>query len=139
MRAAGLPTPAVLVAEVDQYRRADGAAAVRRLLEAGQPPEAVFCFNDLLALGAMRALHEAGLRVPQDVLVVGWDDVEDGRYSTPTLTTVRPDKQQIASMAVDFLAARLGDGEGDPPREAVAGFELVVRESTAGRGSPASA
>jgi DNA-binding LacI/PurR family transcriptional regulator len=139
LAAAGLPTSAELVVEVDQYRRADGADAMRRLLALPERPTAVFCFNDLLALGALRALHEAGLRVPEDVAVVGWDDVEDGRFSTPTLTTIRPDKQQIASFAVDFLAARLGEGRADPPCEVTAGFELVVRESTGGRGSRASA
>jgi LacI family transcriptional regulator, repressor for deo operon, udp, cdd, tsx, nupC, and nupG len=99
----------------------------------------VFCFDDLLALGALRVLHEAGLRVPDDVAVVGWDDVEDGRFSTPTLTTIRPDKQQIAAIAVGLLAERLGDGGADPPRSATARFELVVRESTAGTAPRASA
>jgi DNA-binding LacI/PurR family transcriptional regulator len=139
MSAAGLPTSPDLVAEVAEYRRADGTAVVQRLLESGEPPDAVFCFNDLLALGAMRALHEAGLRVPDDVAVVGWDDIEDGRFSMPTLTTIRPDKQQIASIAVDFLAARLGGGHADPPRESTAGFDLAVRESTGGARSRASA
>jgi DNA-binding LacI/PurR family transcriptional regulator len=136
---AGLPSSPELVVEVDQYRRAHGAAALRRLLDSAEPPDAVFCFNDLLALGALRVLHEAGLRVPDDVAVLGWDDIEDGRYSTPTLTTISPDKQQIASIAVDVLAARLGDGRADPPREETAGFELVVRESTCGRGYRGSA
>jgi len=133
---AGLPAPDELVAEVENYHRWDGALAVRRLLALAEPPDAIFCFNDLLALGALRALHEAGLRVPWDVALVGWDDIEDGRYSTPTLTTISPDKQQIASIAVEFLAARLGDGQAEPPRSATAGFDLVVREST-GCGSPA--
>jgi DNA-binding LacI/PurR family transcriptional regulator len=139
LSAGGPPTSPDLVVEVDQYRRADGAAAVRHLLTLDRPPDAVFCFNDLLALGALRALHEAGLRVPEDVAVVGWDDVEDGRFSTPTLTTIRPDKAQIASIAVDFLSARLGDGRADPPRAVTAGFDLVVRESTGGPASRASA
>jgi DNA-binding LacI/PurR family transcriptional regulator len=139
LSAARLPSSRELVVEVDQYRRADGAAALRQLLESAEPPDAVFCFNDLLALGALRVLHEAGLRVPDDVAVLGWDDIEEGRYSTPTLTTISPDKQQIASIAVDVLAARLGQGRADPPREETAGFELVVRESTRGRACPAPA
>lgn len=139
LSAAGLPASAEVVAEVDRYRRADGATAVRGLLALAEPPDAVFCFNDLLALGALRALHEAGVRVPDDVAVVGWDDVEDGRFSTPTLTTISPDKQQIASIAVEFLAARLGDGQAEAPRSAAAGFHLVVRESTGGASSRAPA
>ena len=99
------------------------------------PPDALFCFNDLLALGALRALHEAGLRVPEDVAVVGWDDVEDSRYSIPSLTTISPDKRQIAMLAVEFLAARLGEGRAGPPREVTADFTLAVRESTAGAGA----
>jgi DNA-binding LacI/PurR family transcriptional regulator len=132
LAAAGLPEVPELVVEVEQYHRTDGAAAVRRLLARPRPPDALFCFNDLLALGALRALHEAGLRVPEDVAVVGWDDVEDGRYSTPTLTTISPDKHQIAALAVDFLAARLGEGRTAPPREVTADFSLEVRESTVG-------
>ncbi len=139
LAAAGLPGAPELVVEVEQYHRADGAAAVRRLLALPRPPDAVFCFNDLLALGALRALHEAGVRVPEDVAVVGWDDVEDGRYSIPTLTTISPDKHQIASLAVDCLAARLGAGGTAPPREMTADFSLEVRESTVGPGRRGSA
>jgi DNA-binding LacI/PurR family transcriptional regulator len=132
LTAAGLAVSPDLIVEVDAYHRADGAAAARHLMALPEPPDALFCFNDLLALGALRALHEAGMRVPEDVAVVGWDDVEDSRYSTPTLTTISPDKQQIASLAVDFLAARLGSGRSEPPREVTADFTLAVRESTGG-------
>jgi DNA-binding LacI/PurR family transcriptional regulator len=129
---AGLPAPPEWRPPVEGYHRADGAAAMHRLQDLPEPPDAVFCFNDLLALGALRTLHERGMRVPQDIAVVGWDDVEDGRYSTPTLTTISPDKQQIASLAVDFLAAQLRSGQQDPPREVTADFSLAVRESSAG-------
>ena len=135
LAAAGLPESPELVVEVEAYRRADGAAATRHLMALPDPPDALFCFNDLLALGALRALHEAGLRVPEDVAVVGWDDVEDTRYCTPSLTTISPDKRQIATLAVEFLAARLGEGRTGPPREVTADFTLAVRESTAGAGA----
>jgi DNA-binding LacI/PurR family transcriptional regulator len=131
---AGLPAPPEWRPPVESYHRADGAAAMHRLLDLPERPDAVFCFNDLLALGALRALHERGVRVPQDVAVVGWDDVEDGRYSTPTLTTISPDKQQIASLAVDFLAGQLRTGERRAPREVTATFGLAIRESSAGIG-----
>jgi DNA-binding LacI/PurR family transcriptional regulator len=129
---ADLPAPEQWRCPVDRYHRADGAAAMRRLLDLPDPPDAVFCFNDLLALGALRALQERGVRVPEDVAVVGWDDVEDGRYSTPTLTTISPDKHQIASLAVEFLADQLRAERRDAPREVTADFGLAVRESTAG-------
>ena len=60
------------------------------LLSLDDPPDAVFCFNDLLALGAPRTILQAGLQVPQDIALVGFDDIEDGRYSTPSLTTISP-------------------------------------------------
>ena len=122
-----------------------GAAAVDRLLALDQPPDALFCFNDLLALGAMRRLHERGLRVPHDVAVVGVDDVEDGRWSVPTLTTIRPDKPGLAQLAVDLLAEHIDrPPDGTPgavraPRELEAPFDLVVRESTAGQAPMRSA
>ncbi len=94
----------------ESYHRADGAAAMEALLALPQPPDAVFCFNDLLALGALRTLRDHGLRVPEDVAVAGFDDIEECAYSTPSLTTVSPDKAAIAAMAVDLLASRLDGG-----------------------------
>lgn len=134
---AGLPFDERLVLPADHYHRADGAESMARLLALDEPPDAVLCFADLLALGALRTLLAAGRRVPQDVAVVGFDDVEDGRFSTPTLTTVRPDKRRIARVAVSFLLSRIADGLDTPPREVQAGHELVVRESTAGRAATA--
>ena len=129
---AGLPRRPEGVVEVENYHRPDGASAMRRLLELCDPPDAVFCFNDLLALGALREVYDHDVRVPDDLAVVGWDDIEEGRYSTPTLTTISPDKSRIAALAVDFLAARLSAGS-EPPHEVTAPFTLAVRESTTGR------
>jgi LacI family repressor for deo operon, udp, cdd, tsx, nupC, and nupG len=136
---AGLPYDEELVLPADDYHRSDGARSMGRLLELAEPPDAVLCFADLLALGALRTLLAAGHRVPDDVALVGFDDIEDSRFSTPTLTTIRPDKQQIAQLAVSFLLSRSQEGLDAPPREVQAGYELVVRESTAGRpaGHPA--
>jgi DNA-binding LacI/PurR family transcriptional regulator len=110
-----------------------------RLLDLEAPPDAVFCFNDLMAFGAMRAILSRGLRIPGDVAVVGFDDIEEGRFSTPTLTTIRPDKEQIARLAVSLLHQRLGSGRGQAPQELQADFTLVVRESTTGNGWPGTA
>jgi DNA-binding LacI/PurR family transcriptional regulator len=122
-----------LVQKVAGYHRQDGADAARRLLaENGEaPPDGIFCANDLLAQGAMRALHEHGLRVPADVAVVGFDDIEEARYSVPSLTTISPDKRQIAETAVSLLMALMSDGQEATP-DTVTGFSLCVRESTAG-------
>ena len=83
LREHGLEPDPALEAPAAAWHRADGAAAVRGLLAGTDRPDALFCFNDLLALGALRALHEAGVRVPEDVAVVGFDDIEEARYSTP--------------------------------------------------------
>jgi DNA-binding LacI/PurR family transcriptional regulator len=126
---AGLRFDPRLVAAAAAWHRADGAAAVGSLVDSGARPDAVFCFNDTLALGALRALHERKLRVPDDVAVAGFDDIEDGRFSVPTLTTIAPDKAEIARLAVDLLARRLsGDGGG---HQLSAGYRLEIRESSA--------
>ena len=136
LAAAGLPLDPDLLVPTDSFTRREGSVAVDRLMDLPRPPDALFCFNDLLALGALRRLHELGRRVPQDVAVVGMDDVEDGRFSIPTLTTIRPDKERIAHLAVDLLAegiaadhsgAERGRATG---REVAAPYDLVVREST---------
>jgi DNA-binding LacI/PurR family transcriptional regulator len=132
LRGNGITPDRALVRFTDSYHRADGAAAMADLLDSGARPDSVFCFNDLMALGALRALTERGVRVPDDVAVVGFDDIEDGRFSTPSLTTIRPDKQAIATRAVELLAGRLDGSDADGPHEVEAPFELVVRESTAG-------
>jgi DNA-binding LacI/PurR family transcriptional regulator len=92
----------------------------------------VFCLYDLLAVGALRAAAEYGRRVPSDLAVAGFDDSEEGAYTTPTLTTIATDKSAIAEMAVGRLAYRIS---GDPevgPRKINVGFVLEPRESTVG-------
>ncbi|MGK5522998.1 LacI family DNA-binding transcriptional regulator [Micromonospora sp. URMC 107] len=130
---AGLAYDERLVAPAPAWHRADGAAAMRGLLTSGVRPDAVFCFNDTLALGVLRALHEAGLRVPEDVAVAGFDDIEDGRFSVPTLSTIAPDKERIARLAVELLAGRIDGDRTAPPRELSAPWRLAPRESTLGR------
>ncbi|MER5519789.1 LacI family DNA-binding transcriptional regulator [Streptomyces sp. NPDC002763] len=133
LAAAGVPAPDSLVVPVGGWDRDDGARAMAELLDSGVRPDAVFAFNDLIAIGAMRVLHERGLRVPWDVAVVGFDDIAEGRFGAVTLTTVSPDKQAIAKMAVASLLRSLS-GRAEPGgRELTAKFELVERESTLGR------
>lgn len=120
-----------LIASTANWRRADGAQAARELIATSQPPDAIFCGNDLLALGALRALIQAGVRVPDDIAVIGIDDIEDTRFSTPALTTVAPDKGAIARLSVQLLASRIDDVDPAlPPQDLQAGFQLEVREST---------
>jgi len=129
---AGLPCDERLVVAAVPYGRAAGGRAMSALLALDDPPDAVFCFSDLLAIGALRAAYELGVDVPGELAVVGFDDIQDGRYSIPTLTTVAPDKAQIARLAVGLLMSRMEGEHSSPHRGLQADFRLVVRESTAG-------
>ncbi|MEY9887038.1 DNA-binding LacI/PurR family transcriptional regulator [Catenulispora sp. MAP12-49] len=136
--AAGIATDPDLVVAVENYQRADGAEAMAHLLALPEPPDAVFCCNDLLAIGAMRAGAERGVSVPDQVAVAGFDDIAEGSYSLPSLTTIAPDKAAIAEAAVNLADRRVDPirgGRGDKgmePQDVRAPFTLKVRESTAG-------
>ncbi|MEU6390539.1 LacI family DNA-binding transcriptional regulator [Streptomyces sp. NPDC046939] len=130
---AGLPAPDAQVGPTGGWDRGDGAEAMARMLDAGVRPDAVFAYNDLVAIGAMRVLHERGLRVPWDVAVVGFDDIAEGRFGAVTLTTISPDKQSIARLAVQSLLNRLAHPEERSGRELAAAYRLIERESTLGR------
>ncbi|MEV4081171.1 LacI family DNA-binding transcriptional regulator [Nonomuraea fuscirosea] len=131
----GLEVDEGLIVPTTHFHRRLGAEAMERLLAMPDPPDAVFCYNDLLALGAIRALIRAGRRIPEDVAVVGLDDIEEGQYSTPSLTTVAPDKGEIARRAVDTLLESIRGEMGAPP-EIVVPHRLIVRESSAGEVRP---
>ncbi|MEV8503303.1 LacI family DNA-binding transcriptional regulator [Actinoplanes sp. NPDC051475] len=126
---AGMPADPELEIAVQRLHRADGADAMRHLLDAGPAVDAVFCFSDQLALGAMQTALRAGLRIPDDLAVVGFDDVEDGRYATPALTTVTPDKAAIAREALACLADRISGDRAAPARRIVVPHTLTVRDS----------
>nr|WP_239085265.1 substrate-binding domain-containing protein [Streptomyces halstedii] len=99
---------------------------------ASRPPEGVFCFADALAEGALHTLREHGLGVPADIAVVGFDDVDEARYAAPPLTTVAPDKAELARLALTALLDRMRRPEsrtGTPPI-LLAGHRLVVRATT---------
>lgn len=130
LAAAGVPHDPRLEAPVTHLHRGDGARAARKLLSAAAPPDGIFCVNDQLALGAMRAAWELGVRVPEDLAVVGFDDIEDGRWSRPSLSTVAPDKPGLAHQAVGRLL-ELVAGEAGAARSTTTPHALVVRESSA--------
>ena len=102
----------------------------KRLLERRVPFTALFAYNDISALGAIRAFQEAGLRVPEDISVIGFDDIQGAAYSTPSLTTVRQPLAHMGRLAAQTLLARI-EGEKDSPPEIRIEPELVVRKSTA--------
>jgi DNA-binding LacI/PurR family transcriptional regulator len=127
---AGIAREDHLIAATDGYHREEGARAMRELLALPEPPDAVFACNDLLAFGALREASDQGFRVPDDVRVIGFDDVEECRYSSPRLSSVRPDMQALAETALDLVEA---SGRGGVPPEDLEhriSHEVVVREST---------
>lgn len=127
----GLEVPRDLVLFQEVWDRAHGERAVTRLLHGGTNIDGVFGMNDALALGALRGLLRAGARVPEDVAVVGFDDTLDAAFSTPSLTTVAPGRQEIARLAIELLRKRLdGDAGKGTHVELTAPFDLIVRESS---------
>ena len=130
LEAAGIPYDDDIVAFTTLWHRANGARAMRELLDREVQFDAVFGLNDTLALGAMRTMQEAGIHVPDDVSVVGWDDLDEAQYSIPSLTTVDPGRPWIARTAVQTLLARIM--KPLPAHEArlqLADFRIVERES----------
>lgn len=107
-----------------------GFKPVRALLERTRDFTAIFCFNDIAAIGAIRALKEAGLSVPHNVSVVGFDDILSAAYCTPSLTTVRQPLGEMGRRGAKVLLERIADRTNSFPAEIVMAPELLVREST---------
>ncbi|HET8824148.1 MAG TPA: LacI family DNA-binding transcriptional regulator [Terriglobales bacterium] len=107
-----------------------GYPYAKMLLERKQPFTALFAYNDASAIGAIRAIREAGMRVPEDISVVGFDDIQAATFHSPSLTTVRQPLHQMGEIAAKVLLDRL-DGKEDWPKQVAVKPELVVRESTA--------
>ncbi|RKR75296.1 LacI family DNA-binding transcriptional regulator [Frondihabitans australicus] len=128
----GVPaSEAIVVAAPWQYEA--GEAVVAALLARDEMPDGIFAMNDSLALGVISALLRAGVRVPQDCAVVGFDDTLEARHGFPTLTSVAPSLDEIAANALDMLRAQFIDAGAERAsveRRHVA-FELRVRESSA--------
>jgi LacI family transcriptional regulator len=130
LREHGLDLAAMPVLRVTDATFEAGRAAAERLLALPEPPTAVFCTADVLAVGLMAGLADAGVRVPRDVSVVGFDDTPECRYVSPALTTVRQDVRAKGRTAVELLH-RLVTGDAATPSRTVLPVELVERDSTA--------
>ena len=108
-------------------------AFLDRLDAAGSaPPDAVFCFTDSMALGVLHVLAKRGIRVPEEISVVGFDDIDEARFAIPALTTVGFDKRRIADAALTALARRIADPHA-PASDIVIPHRLVLRDSVADR------
>lgn len=106
-----------------------GVKAMELLLGLPQAPTAVFCYNDMSALGALRCIHESGLRVPEDISLVGFDDLFFTSYTQPPLTTVRQPRQRMGLLAMEILLKLMSGQDSTDTIEVPA--ELIVRDSTA--------
>lgn len=129
---AGIASQPELVRAVTSWTRFDGAVATQALLDDGVEFDGIIAFNDALALGALRVLGQHRIPAPEQVSVIGFDDLDDSRYSLPALTTISPGREQIATLAVQMLTERIAARDEElPSRTITVPFTLVERESTA--------
>jgi DNA-binding LacI/PurR family transcriptional regulator len=132
-RRLGLTISSALIAQLqgDSPSPELGYEATRKLLASHKPFTALFAFNDISAMGAIRACREAGLKVPQDVSVVGFDDIQSAAYQNPALTTVRQPLREMGRIAAETLLRRIRlSGSDSPGGETMVRPELIIRETT---------
>ncbi len=125
------PGEAPRIHEAD-FTEESGYAAMRAFLNSGQVPDGIFAANDMMAVGALLALKEAGVKVPEDVAMVGFDDIPIVRFTSPPLSTLRVGVYEMGRQGLEMLVADFDDTAGDT-RSIVISPELVVRESSARR------
>ncbi|MEV0237686.1 LacI family DNA-binding transcriptional regulator [Nonomuraea sp. NPDC050786] len=122
------PDPALLFT-AEGMSLDSGRDAAHRLVDSGQEVDGVVAVSDTVAQGVLRGLADRGVRVPEDVRLIGYDDISESAYMVPSLSTVAPDHRWMAAKAVELVTARLQD-PSRPAREHTAPFELMIREST---------
>jgi LacI family transcriptional regulator len=110
------------------FRSRGGFDAMNVVLDLDQPPTAVFACNDLMAMGAICAASKRRLRIPEDIAIIGCDDIALAAYTNPSLTTVAVPKHEMGSAAVEMLVARMEDAE-KPAEKRILPVELVIRDS----------
>ncbi|TDL80283.1 LacI family DNA-binding transcriptional regulator [Peribacillus frigoritolerans] len=111
-----------------QYTREGGYSAAKILMMQGNAPSAVFCANDEMAVGALKAFKESGLHIPDDLSIIGFDDIEISQYISPPLSTVKQSNYEIGSLAAHLIYQALNEGiEG---KDYILPTELVLRKST---------
>lgn len=132
MASLGLTTDTALVGPVESFTPEEGLRAARALIAASVPFDGVVCSNDSIAFGVLAALHSGRLRVPQDVAVIGIDDVRAARFTTPPLSSIAPDKEAIVHAALTELERQIAapPGADMPVRHVVVDAHLIARAST---------
>lgn len=128
LKANGIAFDKSLVVRGD-FQYESGYHATHKLLQRNSPPTAVFAINDLMAVGCIRAVTERGSHVPEQISVVGFDDVRLASFSNPPLTTIAQPKREIGELATEILFARIHDLDA-PPRFERLETTLIVRRST---------
>ncbi|MBA4420296.1 MAG: LacI family transcriptional regulator [Anaerolinea sp.] len=128
LQQAGIPIEESLIARGD-FHASSGYSAALQLLAHDPRPTAIFVCNDIMAIGALRAAAQLSLSVPENVAIVGFDDIELASYTTPPLTTVAQPKQEIGQLAVKLIFERMGN-PSLPPRRIILSTQLVIRESS---------
>ena len=118
-----------LIIPCEKWSPDAAAGALSGYLDSNPVPEALFCFTDSMALGALSVLWKRGLKVPDDVAVAGFDDIAHAKFAVPALTTVSFDKRQMAREALRLLTERMGNREG-PQRVVAVDYGILEREST---------
>lgn len=125
----GLPARSDWIIRGD-FSLESGREAAQRILDMGDRPTAVFCSADMVAFGLISGLLEGGLRVPEDISVVGFDDIEMSQYYVPALTTIRQDRARLGRRAAEVLLDRLTNSASQERQQAPIPVELIVRAST---------
>ncbi|WP_312169590.1 LacI family DNA-binding transcriptional regulator [Microbacterium sp.] len=131
LREAGIPRDPALEINPMPWSMTGGATGVETLFRRNIAFDAIVAFTDTLALGALHALHDHGVNVPDDVIVTGFDAVEFSRYTAPSLTTVAFDRRAFADAALGLLESRMDD-RAAPPRSLTLSHHLLERDSTNG-------
>ena len=128
LEAAGIHPDPGWVVEGD-FQVQSGYAGAERLFKSDNTPSAIFACNDLMAIGAYRYAHEKQLRIPQDISIIGFDDIRLAEFTNPPLTTIRQSKAKMGAQAAELLLGRIANGN-QSFRQEIIPVQLVVRAST---------
>lgn len=116
---------------IEEFSMASGRRATRDLIASKTDFDGIFCMTDTVALGALRALADSEIKVPEEVKVIGFDNIQEGEYSFPSLSTIDPDSDAMAKAVVELLVNRISDSSKQPT-EYISSYRVVPRESTTG-------
>jgi DNA-binding LacI/PurR family transcriptional regulator len=129
----GIAFDPTLIVNIDAFTMQSGAEVARALAASRKRVDGIFCVTDTIAIGVLRGLADAGVKVPSKVKVIGFDNVDEGAFTVPSLSSIDPDHETMARTAVKLLVRRIKGGvPGESRQEFVSKFSVVERESTRG-------